>query len=105
MAFSLLNTASCTVGYWALDNRAGMPITAGAPLLPSQGTVLVVSMDASLGQQDLLYLFSQFGDVKGIEQDPTRPNCHFVEFYDVRHAGVWNRSGRCSQGSHGRKGS
>lgn len=44
-------------------------------------------MDASLGQQDLLFLFSQFGDVKGIELDPSRPNCHFVEFYDVRHAG------------------
>jgi hypothetical protein len=52
-----------------------------------QGTVLVVSMDGSLGQQELAYLFSQFGDLKGVEQDPGRPNCRFVEFYDVRHAG------------------
>lgn len=44
-------------------------------------------MDPTLGQQELLYLFSQFGDVKGIEQDLARPNCRFVEFYDVRHAG------------------
>lgn len=45
-------------------------------------------MDPSLSQQDLLFLFSQFGDVKGIETDPARPNCRFVEFYDVRHAGA-----------------
>ncbi|GAB4815073.1 hypothetical protein N2152v2_002119 [Parachlorella kessleri] len=51
-----------------------------------QGTVLVVAMDSSLGQQELAFLFSQFGDVKGIEQDPARPNCSLVEFFDVRHA-------------------
>ena len=44
-------------------------------------------MDPSLGHQELLYLFSQFGDVKGVEQDAGRPNCRFVEFYDLRHAG------------------
>ena len=44
-------------------------------------------MDSSLGQQELAFLFSQFGDVKGIEQDPARPNCSLVEFFDVRHAG------------------
>lgn len=52
-----------------------------------QGTLLVASLDASTSRQDVLYLFSQYGELREVRDDPARPNCCLVEYYDTRHAG------------------
>ncbi|KAI3432299.1 hypothetical protein D9Q98_003859 [Chlorella vulgaris] len=53
----------------------------------AQGTLLVASLDAGSSRQELLYLFSQYGELRDVADDPLgRPNCCLVEFYDARHA-------------------
>ncbi|KAL4423997.1 hypothetical protein ABPG75_001298 [Micractinium tetrahymenae] len=52
----------------------------------AQGTLLAASLDAASSRQDLLYLFSQYGELREVRDDPARPNCCLVEFYDTRHA-------------------
>ena len=48
----------------------------------------MASLDAGSSRQELLYLFSQYGELRDVADDPLgRPNCCLVEFYDTRHAG------------------
>ena len=50
----------------------------------------MASLDpASSSRQELLYLFAQFGELRELREDPLRPNCCLVEYYDTRHAGGW----------------
>ena len=69
-------------------------------LLPQDGTeaaagqLLVISLDGTTTKGDLLYLFSQYGEVKGIKDDAQRPTCSLVEFFDVRHAGGGGGEGK-----------
>ena len=50
----------------------------------------MASLDpASSSRQELLYLFAQFGELREMREDPLRPNCCLVEYYDTRHAGGW----------------
>ncbi|PSC73518.1 MEI2-like 5 isoform X1 [Micractinium conductrix] len=52
----------------------------------AQGTLLVASLDGATSRQDILFLFSQYGELREVRDDPLRPNCCLVEFYDTRHA-------------------
>jgi hypothetical protein len=53
-----------------------------------QGTLLVASLEAGTSRQELALLFSRYGELRGLGDDPLgRPNCCLVEYYDTRHAG------------------
>lgn len=51
-----------------------------------QGVVVVYNLDPDTTNEQLVWIFSRFGDVKDIQQAPQRSNQKFIEFYDVRHA-------------------
>lgn len=51
-----------------------------------QGVVVVYNLDPDTTNDQLVWMFSRFGEVKGIQQAPQRSNQKFIEFYDVRHA-------------------
>lgn len=53
---------------------------------PIQGVVVVYNLDPDTTNEQLVWIFSRFGEVKGIQQAPARSNQKFIEFYDVRHA-------------------
>jgi hypothetical protein len=65
----------------------------------------VASLDAGSSRQELLYLFSQYGELRDVADDPLgRPNCCLVEFYDTRHAGELMGGGRMGGGGDGEVG-
>jgi RNA recognition motif-containing protein len=51
-----------------------------------QGVVVVYNLDPDTTEEQLVWIFSRFGDVKDIQQAPMRSNQKFIEFWDVRHA-------------------
>jgi protein phosphatase 1 regulatory subunit 42 len=51
-----------------------------------QGVVVVYNLDPDTTEEQLVWIFSRFGDVKDIQQAPLRSNQKFIEFWDVRHA-------------------
>jgi hypothetical protein len=54
----------------------------------NQGTLLVAALSGATSRQELLYLFSQYGELREVRDDPARPGCFLLEFYDTRHAGA-----------------
>ncbi|WIA33756.1 hypothetical protein OEZ86_006871 [Tetradesmus obliquus] len=52
----------------------------------NQGVVVVYNLDPDTTEEQLVWIFSRFGDVKDIQQAPIRSNQKFIEFWDVRHA-------------------
>jgi hypothetical protein len=51
-----------------------------------QGVVVVYNLDPDTTNEQLVWMFSRFGEVKDIQQAPQRSNQKFIEFFDVRHA-------------------
>jgi RNA recognition motif-containing protein len=51
-----------------------------------QGVVVVYNLDPDTTEEQLIWIFSRFGDVRDIQQAPMRTNQKFIEFWDVRHA-------------------
>eukprot|EP00798_Chlamydomonas_sp_ICE-L_P021450 gene21450-28420_t len=54
----------------------------------NQGTVHVFNTDSDTSNQHLAWLYSKFGEVQLVSDNPLRPNKKFVTFYDSRHAAV-----------------
>jgi hypothetical protein len=52
----------------------------------AQGVVVVYNLDPDTTNEQLVWMFSRFGEVKDIQQAPQRSNQKFIEFFDVRHA-------------------
>ncbi|KAF8060053.1 ML1 [Scenedesmus sp. PABB004] len=52
----------------------------------NQGVVVVYNLDPDTTNEQLVWIFSRFGDVRDIQQAPARSNQKFIEFFDVRHA-------------------
>jgi hypothetical protein len=55
-------------------------------LLHLQGVVVVYNLDPDTTNDQLVWIFKRFGEVKDIQQSSQRSNQKFIEFYDVRHA-------------------
>ena len=47
----------------------------------------MAALSSATSRQELLYLFSQYGELREVQEDPLRSNCYLLEFYDTRHAG------------------
>jgi RNA recognition motif-containing protein len=62
------------------------PSAALALCVVLQGVVVVYNLDPDTTEEQLVWIFSRFGDVKDIQQAPMRSNQKFIEFWDVRHA-------------------
>ncbi len=54
------------------------------PRPPAQGTIALFNLDPNTSNEQLVWIFSKFGDVKEIRDSADRPNQKFIEFYDVR---------------------
>mmetsp|Transcript_20587 Transcript_20587/g.45080 ORF Transcript_20587/g.45080 Transcript_20587/m.45080 type:complete len:978 (-) Transcript_20587:2385-5318(-) len=52
----------------------------------NQGTIVVFNLDPDTTNEHLVWLFSKFGDVRGISESPHRANQKFITFFDIRHA-------------------
>ena len=48
--------------------------------------MVVYNLDPDTTNNQLVWMFSRFGEVKDIQQAPQRSNQKFIEFFDVRHA-------------------
>lgn len=48
--------------------------------------MVVYNLDPDTTNDQLVWIFTRFGEVKGIQQSSQRSNQKFIEFYDVRHA-------------------
>jgi RNA recognition motif-containing protein len=70
----------------ALDIHYSVPKENAAEPDLNQGTLVVFNMDSSIPRNQILDLFSQFGEVKEIRATPKKEGHKFVEFYDSRHA-------------------
>lgn len=54
----------------------------------NQGTLVVFNLDSSISSDDLVHIFSVYGEVKEIRETPNKRHHKFIEFYDVRAADV-----------------
>lgn len=56
--------------------------------LSAQGTVVMYNLDPDATNESLLWLFSKYGEVCKIQEDPDRRSQKIITFYDIRHAQV-----------------
>jgi RNA recognition motif-containing protein len=52
----------------------------------NQGTLVVFNLDSSITNEELIEVFSKFGEVKEVRETPNKKHHKFIEFYDVRDA-------------------
>eukprot|EP00002_Diphylleia_rotans_P008209 TRINITY_DN1795_c0_g1_i11.p1 TRINITY_DN1795_c0_g1~~TRINITY_DN1795_c0_g1_i11.p1 ORF type:complete len:647 (+),score=108.13 TRINITY_DN1795_c0_g1_i11:110-2050(+) len=52
----------------------------------NQGTLVVFNLDPSITNEELKFVFGQFGDVLEIRETPNKRHHKFVEFFDTRDA-------------------
>lgn len=52
----------------------------------NQGTLVVFNLDPSITNEELKYIFGQYGEIKEIRETPNKKHHKFIEFYDVRDA-------------------
>ncbi|KAG1666963.1 hypothetical protein FOA52_004246 [Chlamydomonas sp. UWO 241] len=73
-----------------LDIHFSQPRSSGASdaysLSQAQGTIVVYNLDPETTNEQLEFMYSQYGDVKEVVQSVERPSQKFVVYYDVRHA-------------------
>lgn len=62
----------------------------------SQGTVVMYNLDPDATNEDLVWLFSKYGDVCKIQEAPDRRSQKIITFYDVRHAQIATQVSTCS---------
>ena len=52
----------------------------------NQGTLVVFNLPPSITNEELIMVFSEYGEVKEVRHTPNKKHHRFIEFYDIRHA-------------------
>ena len=53
---------------------------------PNNGTIVIFHLPEDATDQELMRLFSKFGNIRQIRSSPFKQSQRFIEFYDKRHA-------------------